>query len=621
MGVPRLRQHLLPFSQSVLLHGGTKIDDEDTEYIKNVVVDGPALVYNVYSRLLSWFSATDCSMIEVLPTCDEVSQGVMLYLLHLELLGVEIFGIYFDGALPARKYETRVARLESQRQRLEFFCAETKSGFEASSTLYAQRTVRPDNVLRSRPISTRYHNLPVDPFMVAAVFEDLKYRWNWLNIKNISADSLGGYLSHSEVFPWASLTHMVTGEADTSCANAARLRNASILTNDSDLVLHDLGHHGAVIILDSVELIRSNFIHPSPSFVKAAMLRPSLVAQRLNLPGLLPLGFQLKTYPKNSLMELLQQSKHVLALAEHAAYQDFAIEYQGDHAGIQRQALNQTRGFLDTRVSELVWQYELPTEYTIKGIPHVYLPILIEDHTRRCAWDNGRDYRSMAYSLLNISRPRNERHEYVSEFIRRGQRIVKDKLQLQDESGISARIKTFEAQLDALRATIGIQNSPRDFWMLFAVRVVYGTDFQFTKGDIQSLEQFLRLGHMGKRLQWLDLHLTAQIHAVLYSLRMLKQLIDLLNPEYAVVLGLKASLGGLPPLHAMMNTRQRGLPRTAAVTTAQLSAILHHPVWARQSRCPEGSCGVLHHKPLEQTDNGDADPPCTSNIYELLQEQ
>lgn len=88
MGIPRVRRHLTPFCQAVLLQGGA---DADFECIKSVVIDGPSLVYNIYARLLSWFLTTSSNMVDALPTCDEVSRGVMLYLMHLKMLGVEMY--------------------------------------------------------------------------------------------------------------------------------------------------------------------------------------------------------------------------------------------------------------------------------------------------------------------------------------------------------------------------------------------------------------------------------------------------------------------------------------------------------------------------------------------------
>lgn len=91
MGIAQLRRHLLPLSRPVFLQSYTTSEYEGLELVKSVVVDGPSLVYNVYARLLSCFSATDCNILDALPTCDEVSRGFMTYLLCLEMLGVDMY--------------------------------------------------------------------------------------------------------------------------------------------------------------------------------------------------------------------------------------------------------------------------------------------------------------------------------------------------------------------------------------------------------------------------------------------------------------------------------------------------------------------------------------------------
>ncbi|KAL4993676.1 XPG domain containing-domain-containing protein [Aspergillus recurvatus] len=590
MGIPHLRRHLTPFCQTVLLQNGA---DVDLECIRSVVVDGPSLVYNVYARLLSWFLTTSSNMVDALPTCDEVSHGVMLYLMHLKMLGVEIESIYFDGALPARKRETRVARLENQRNKLELFCAQTKNGFDVSKAPIYNRIIKPDNVLRSRPTPAKYGNLPSNPFMVSAVFEDLKYRWNRANITSSIGDALPLHTIDLEDFPWASITTMVSGEADAYCASAARCMDACILTNDSDLLLYDLGNYGSVVFLDSVEL-KSDFMQPLSSQIKATMLRPSLVARRLEISSLLLLAFELlKARPETALVELLRRAKSGISEMEISNYQQFA------------------------------------REYTDMGYPHVYLSVLNEDHTRKCAWAKGRDYRHLAYSILNLSRPTQERHCFIAEFVRRGQRIFEDKMELLDEKSISAQLESLQVRLESLRTSL--KSDSLDYWAAFALCDVYiCADAKLTGRDFQKLEQFFRRGYMGKQLKWEDIHLTAQMHAVLYSLRILKQLLSLFYPRHVVVLNLRAILESLPPLHIIMNPacRRSGL-YISDLTTAQLSDCFGRLVQKRQSNCtinigaktaqrePQSS---LHVAITEQSVGGRV-PSRTSNIYELLQEQ
>ncbi|EAA59030.1 hypothetical protein AN8292.2 [Aspergillus nidulans FGSC A4] len=453
------------------------------------------------------------------------------------------------------------------------------------------RIIKPDNVLRSRPTPAKYGNIPANPFMVSAVFEDLKCRWNRANILDSIRDTLPVHTIDIEDLPWASVTTMVSGEADTYCASVARCMGACILTNDSDLLLHDLGKYGSVVFLDSVEL-RAGFEQPLFPQIKATMLRPSLVARRLGIRSLLLLAFQIsKARPETSLVELLRRTKMGIAEVEMARYQQFAN----------------------------------------MGYPHVYLSVLKEDHTRQCAWAKGRKYRQLAYSIMNLSRPIDERHCFIAEFVRRGRRISEDKLRLLDEGSIFAELELLKARLESLQSSFKKSSDNLDYWAAFALCDVYlVADAELAQNDFQKLEQFLKHGYIGKKLKWEDIHLTAQIHAVLYSLRILKQILDLFHPMDVVVLNLRAILDKLPPLHIMMDpASRRAEVYMSILTTVQLSDCFGCLVQRRQSDYTT-STGTetakreprsFSHVGTTEQGAGDRIPSHTSNIYELLQEE
>ncbi|KAL4870159.1 hypothetical protein BDV12DRAFT_184566 [Aspergillus spectabilis] len=632
MGIPRLRQHLLPFSQTVLLQSRRGPDQENLPCLSSMVIDGPSLVYNIYWRLLSWFSVSGYNVMDALPTCDEVSRGVILYLVHLKMLGVDIKGVYFDGALPAQKHETRLARLENQRRKLEIFCAATKNGFKASENTNYERIIKPQHVLRSRPSSTKYGNLPTNAFMVSAVLEDLKYRWDRDNIASVAGDLV--LLPDHEGRSWAQLTTMVPGEADAYCAYAARLTGSCILTNDSDLLLYDLGDQGSVVFLDSVELSIWDSTQPLQSQIKAAMLRPSLVVDRLGISSLLSLAYELKAHPEIGLVELLRRSKSSAAMAGSSAYQRFVEEYQIDNC--VQEKLERPLAFLDTRISELFWQYESRCEGARRtgDDPHVYLPILNEDHSRRCAWVKGRLYRNVAYSILNLSRPYSERRCYITEFIRRGQRIVEDRVQLRDEKWISAQLKSVSGRLESLQAGLGTGSEVQEFWTTFALYDSCVADTEVDHCDIPNLKKkFIGLGYTGKRLEWANLHLTAQTHAVLYSLRILKQLLSFSGPDDTIALDLRNTLKDLPPLHVMTGRAcQRAKSCTTGISAAQLSGTFGCSVEVSRSRYQDTTDetdrhDLYQHSPsiasIAQEDARDhvLSLKNVSNIYDLLQEQ
>jgi len=86
MGILYLTRHLLPCAETITL-GST----EETELLclQSVVIDGPSLVYDVYHRLLACMSPA-CDILDVQPTCNEVSRGVVIFLHRLAIQGVDV---------------------------------------------------------------------------------------------------------------------------------------------------------------------------------------------------------------------------------------------------------------------------------------------------------------------------------------------------------------------------------------------------------------------------------------------------------------------------------------------------------------------------------------------------
>ncbi|KAL5332520.1 XPG domain containing-domain-containing protein [Aspergillus crustosus] len=465
--------------------------------------------------------------------------------------------------------------------------------------------------------------------MVPTVLEDLEYRWN----KDYTARITEGILPvlDSRSPAWAKLSTIVPGEADAYCAYAARLTGCCILTNDSDLLLYDLGDNGSVVFLDSIELSVWDSGQPLQSQMKATMLRPSETAERLRISSLLPLAYELQTHPELGLVDLLRRSRSLTTMPGPSEYQQFVAEYQINNN--EQDIVERPLALFDTRISELCYQYQPTCEGACTragNYPHMYLPILIEDHSRRCAWVNGHLYRKAAYSLLNVARPYSERHCYVTEFIRRGQRIVEDRTQLCDEGWISAQLKSLSVRLASLRADLGADNGSLEYWTIFALYEVYSAGIRFDHHHIPRLQRFISLGYMGRRLEWADIHLTAQTHAVLYSLRILKQLLSFSSPDDAIALHVKKTLESLPPLHVITKPiYQRGKQCTADISATRLSGIFEFAmVSGRSEHTEETTRHELHPhcsataRTVQGGANDDARPlKNLSNIFELLQEQ
>ncbi|RHZ43469.1 uncharacterized protein CDV56_101848 [Aspergillus thermomutatus] len=388
--------------------------------------------------------------------------------------------------------------------------------------------------------------------MVPAVFEDLKYRWNKENILHAARGSL--LLADSvalQGFPWADATVMVPGEADMHCAYLAKLTGSAILTNDSDLILHDIGPHGSVVLLHSLELENTYSARSIDVPLQAVQLHPASLAQRFDLADLLRLAYQLKLHPNSGLTELIRLAKETLGPQGSADYMEFSEEYKNRPEHAKSGIANSHH--LDPRVSELVWQYDAQEINPWDEFPRFYLAILNEDHTRRCAWENGFSYRVLGYSIFNASRPPSRRSCFIDEFVRRGERIARDTIAIRDADWIANQMTAFCARLRLVRAALGENDTATKLWRIFALCDIYGWGGPLP--NAKPFSSFLNFGYMGDQMDWADIHLAAQVQAVLYSLRIMKQLIGFTTSANDLMLEMQDTLTSLPPLHVLMRSR------------------------------------------------------------------
>ncbi|KAJ5184570.1 Small-subunit processome Utp21 [Penicillium cf. griseofulvum] len=392
--------------------------------------------------------------------------------------------------------------------------------------------------------------------MVSAVFEDLRNRWNKEQIRKEVDDDISCLVTETD-YPWAEITIMVPGEADVECASVAKLTGCAVLTDDSDLLLHDLGQHGAVLFLDSVQT-SSGIWDPAEPDIRGLRICPHSLSGRLGIPSVQWFAYELQRNIHISFAELIQISKESSKATELSSeYLEFLREYQHETADneVIREA-KQSLQSLDPRVSELFWQYELPGIYCSDEQPHVYLGILNEDSSRRCAWEQGRTYRSLGYSFFNNSRPTANRFTALHEFVRRGGRIVAEEITLSGAKTVASDMDLVRKRLATAHTTFDGGLSVESFWFLFALSDIYrdgsGTT---TVPSAKELESFLTKGYMVQSTRWPDIHLLAQIQAALYSLRILKQLLDIAAPGDDMVES-SSLFADLPPLHIMMS-RQR----------------------------------------------------------------
>ncbi|OGM41257.1 hypothetical protein ABOM_009788 [Aspergillus bombycis] len=495
--------------------------------------------------------------------------------------------ICFDGALPSEKRQTRLLRLEKSRRKLELLRLKPQGALQRSSGYSGKRAIALENVLQGRALPARYNDFPENPFMVPAVFEDLKHRWNRENIVTVARDALCMQSIEIKDFPWADVTIMVPGEADAYCAYIAKYVNSSILTNDSDLLLYDLGPRGSIISLDSIEIVGWDPLRPSERQIRATSLSPALVARRLGIPDILRFAFELKTHPDAGMAELVQRANSSYEGPENTSdYQTFIQEYQeGMH---ESEAANPQRvPHLDARVSELFWQFEWRQAHMVQETLHMYLAVLNEDHARRCAWAEGRLYRTLAYSVLNASRPVPKRVDFINEFARRGGRIAVDKVVLGDENWIKTETKCLLIRLRSVQKKVEVDTTLPAYWIIFALCDLHEADSNLVTLDHARLSRFLTLGHMSEKFDWKDIQLTAQIQAVLYSLRILGQLLESSMDTCDNMVELKSILSNLPPLHMIMGPAPSMMDETLNMSC--VSALVHRlvQVLGKEATCSE----------------------------------
>ena len=409
--------------------------------------------------------------------------------------------------------------------------------------------------------------------MVPSVFEDLKRRWNKNNILTATEGAVFLPLLETEEddFPWAAVTVMIPGEADSECARTSKLTGSAVLTNDSDLLLHDLGPHGSVLLLNSVELSEWNSLRPVESNIKAKRLSPKLLACRLGINNIHHFAYELRKNPRLGLSELIRRSKNDQnSLEATPDYREFVEEY--NCVSNAQPVMIQLPQHIDPRISELLFQlFQLRGVHLPGFVPHMYLAILNEDHSRRCAWEDGHLYRVLGYSVLNLSCPATDRCEFVDENVRRGGRIAINRITLGDEEWITAEVRVLGERLNSMGAVFDGDVSSPCFWTLFAISDIYGLETRTAVLKVEQLCRFFSLGYMGEKLEWEDIHLHARINAVLYSMRILSQALELVSLTEGSMLKTKSILAALPPLHVMMRSRREMIMEVSSDIINKLS--------------------------------------------------
>jgi hypothetical protein len=427
--------------------------------------------------------------------------------------------------------------------------------------------------------------------MVSAVFEDLKCRWNWLNIKESSEWFARLSLFEDFDYPWADICEIVPGEADLYCAELLKgKQGAAVLTNDSDLLVHDLGVHGLVIFLNSVEIEDWDPRHPANARIKAMGLCPATLSRRLDILGVQYLAYELNLDPYAGIRELVRRAKLAPTTAERSpAYIQFMEGYRPPENITYCPSFDQSvLQNLDARVSELVLQY-VSEPFRTEDVPRIYFPVLHEDHSRRSAWIQGRNIRRLGYSLLNMFRASQERYTIVIECVRRGRRFCFDEIDLYDEVRVESELRSLLSRLRFVQEVTGQDPSSSIFWRIYALYEIYScSDGTVIRPSRKHLERLFTFEYTDERMEWTDVHAFGEVQAVLYSLRVFRQILHVMPVRGGTRREVQMLLACFPPLCVLMRSRselcRELLSKGTANSIVNMFCVIQGLIGARHTR-------------------------------------
>lgn len=322
---------------------------------------------------------------------------------------------------------------------------------------------------------------------------------------------------------WKNITRVVDGEADNYCAKACKLSSAAILSSDSDLTLYDLGEDGVLIQLHTIEKIAPT--KNAASSISAQALRPKRIAKRLKIQSLLRFGFERSKDSTVSNAIILQRTKEAERTeTKRNEFDTFSMQY----LPAESERVGNLNG-LDPKIAELITSLDQQSDQNLE----FYLPPLLEDPSRDGAWSYGIDIRRIGYSILQQHVFRGRSSRPVVEHVRRGARIVAVQTQTVTKGSLDPMVTGFLENLAVFLRPHNRTPSSEPIlpWWLFSLYTVCAQ--KISNGKSMPKSQILHLFNtrIAGPLSWDDVHLTANIHAVLYSLRILQQIIMFLTKK------------------------------------------------------------------------------------------
>ncbi|KAK4103754.1 hypothetical protein N658DRAFT_445199 [Parathielavia hyrcaniae] len=524
MGIPQLKRHLEPYAERAPVEPGS------------AVLDGPALAYHVLN--LCSQTARSSSPSEQ-PSYERLGKTAIAWLHRIQACGLSVSAIYFDSYLPGSKRPERIQRLiKSSRDLIKYHSA-FLAGVPKANPRHATDAVV--DLFPSAWPTEKQAKPPPPAFLVPAVIDALR---------------------DSPEFGF--LVKLAPGEADGFCAQHVRQHGGTVITSDSDLLVHDLGEAGGVVFFADIDADMENQKLIAPQY------RPVDLCRRLSLNpegGLQQLAFEVSRDPHLTVQQAVERVKRSEAVsASGVEYSDFIEQYLSPELASKLEKDPTTK--LDPRTSELVLR-SLRVSGDVTPVGEIdpaaqdgsehslemYLPFLLDCPSRTSAWEASKPVRELVYAALQPIR--GSRIPSVSE-MRRLQSISSGlKVDVPPISEVDERGAALLALLGRIEASL---SRPELAWIVLAIYQDITMTVERGRGHALSLEVLAQdaRGQLDTS-SWDFLHFLAQIQATCYSLRMLRQILDFsghhIGPPSSTMSELTKSLSRLPSLPDLPSPR------------------------------------------------------------------
>ncbi|KAI1272939.1 hypothetical protein F5Y07DRAFT_378338 [Xylaria sp. FL0933] len=503
-----------------------------------VVIDGPALVHKIFDGCMRHRPPTNGFICQ--PSYTTLGRMVISWLEELRAHNVTIRKIFFDGYLPPSKWPVRRDRLLGQSRSMKALLNSHPHG-STKIPEDSYEAIKGGVVLAQAPDSSSHSRwLPRSPFLIPAVVEILK-----------------------SCHTWGPLVEVVPGEADMFCAEDVRCYGGVLLTNDSDLLITDVGSDGNVSFFS--DIVRAD---PSDKSQKLVACKYSLntINNTLglsNVGGLARVAFE-KVKFRSSFEEALERARNNRDNAlERPEFKTFMEEYYMKEYLPKDHPLQKMLSALDPRISEIIIQALIldGNDTLLNGSSSrhsrgpetlaIFLPILIEDRSRSSAWNMSTIIRQCAYSIMQMFAVRESPVVIEYRLLEASNPSMGRQI---DVLGLEEALEQCALLVDLLEQITGRVSSVDMQWLAFTI---YQDHVWSTSEDRLPLSASLlhRLNYSykdGEQYSWDTIHFTAQVQASLYSLRLIKQVIDValsLCPEIpSPARALREHLSSLPPI-------------------------------------------------------------------------